>query len=66
MKVSLRTLTIFMMLGGPGLAMLWWLRHEWSIQVCAIIVSMVVALSLFCGVAELLVQIVRTVVRKFR
>jgi hypothetical protein len=52
MRYSLRTLLFAMLLGGPALAVLWWLRHTWSVQVLAILVLMVVALSLICGLIE--------------
>jgi hypothetical protein len=58
MRYSLRTLLFAMLVGGPGLAMLWWLRHTWSVQVVGIQVAMLVAvtfvLSLVAGVEWLL------------
>lgn len=60
MRYSLRTLLFVMLLGGPGLSVLWWLRHNWSVQVIFILVLMLAALSLFIGVitaAEWLVRL---------
>jgi hypothetical protein len=62
MRFSLRTLLLVMLLGGPGLAMLWWLRHNWSVQVWAIIVLMVAALHVVCGLVAAVEWLVRRVV----
>ena len=40
MKYSLRSLMIAMLVGPPTLAVLWWLRHTWLIQVLTILVLM--------------------------
>jgi hypothetical protein len=47
-RYSLRTLMIVMLFGGPALAMAWWLRDTWSVQVLAILVLMTVALCAGC------------------
>ena len=46
MRYSLRTLLLVMLLGGPTLAILWWLQHTWSVQVLAILLLMLAALAL--------------------
>jgi hypothetical protein len=62
MRYSLRTLLIAMLLGGPGLAFLWWLRHTWSVQVFGILVLMVVALSVICGLLEAAIWLVKLLI----
>jgi len=62
MRYSLRTLLSVMLLGGPALAILWWLRHTWSVQVLAILMSMVVALSLISGLVAMVDRLVKLLV----
>jgi|GEM_PF-5870459 len=59
MRYSLRTLLFVMLLGGPALAIFWWLRHTWSVQVLALLVSMVAALSLICGIVATAERLIR-------
>ena len=41
-----------MTFGGPALAMWWWLRHNWTLQVLTMLASMVVALTVICFLLE--------------
>jgi hypothetical protein len=59
MRYSLRTLLFAMFLGGPGLAMLWWLRHTWSVQVLGILVLMLAGLTLIVGILTAVEWLVR-------
>lgn len=51
-----------MLLSGPALAMVWWLRHTWSVQVFAILVLMVAGLCIICGVINAILQLVRLLI----
>lgn len=66
MQYSLRTLLIAMLLGGPSLAICWWLRHTWTLQVLGILVAMVAALSLICSVLHAVDFGVRFLFRNLR
>lgn len=63
MRYSLSTLLIAMFFGGPGLAMLWWLRHTWSVQVVGILVLMLVALMTIIAILTAIEWMVRKVIR---
>jgi hypothetical protein len=45
MKYSLRSLMIVVTLAPPVLAILWWLRHTWLVQVLTILVLMLLLLA---------------------
>jgi hypothetical protein len=59
MRYSLRTLLLVMLLGGPALAILWWLQHTWSVQVLAILLLMLAALALTCGLVTAAERLLR-------
>jgi hypothetical protein len=55
MKYSLASLMMVMLLGGPGLAGLWWLRHTWFLQVLFILALMTAAVCIFCAAFSALI-----------
>jgi hypothetical protein len=54
-KYSLASLMMVMLLGGPGLAGLWWLRHTWFLQVLFILALMTTAVCIFCAAFSALI-----------
>jgi hypothetical protein len=48
MKYSLRSLMIAVTLAPPALALLWWLRDAWLVQVLTILVLMLLLLAALC------------------
>jgi hypothetical protein len=46
-----------MLLGGPGSAGLWWLRHTWFLQVLFILALMTAAVCIFCAAFSALIAV---------
>jgi hypothetical protein len=63
MRYSLRTLVVMMLLGGPALALVWWLRGVWAVQVLAILLLMTAAVCTVCWLLSGLFTICERLVR---
>jgi hypothetical protein len=63
MKYSLRSLMSVVTLAPPALAILWWLRHTWLVQVLLILVLGVVVLSTGCLLTSALIAVTHRLAR---
>jgi hypothetical protein len=59
MKYSLRSLMMVVGLGPPALAILWWLRHTWLVEVLMVLVLMVAGVCISSGLLSALIAVIQ-------